>query len=159
MDAFKLSSTYDAIYIPSGSFQLLTSKEQAINALQCIRQHLADGGFLLVDIFIPWGEIRLQKLRSYAVTRDVTRADGWRSVVMERFEIDLPQQIKRGTYRYEFYQGNRLAESLIDELHLRWYWKEEFLLLLQKAGFSDVQMLSETSLYQEGEGFVFKVCK
>lgn len=156
MENFSLPTKYDAIFVASGSFQLLTSTESALNSLGCVRAHLSDNGFLLADIFIPWDNIFVQERNDYHVTRDVVRPDGKRSIVLERFEIDIPDQVKRGIYRYEFYDQQRLTHCITDDLSIRWYWKDEFLGLLNKAGFSRVEVLTQSSLYDEGYSYVFK---
>jgi SAM-dependent methyltransferase len=159
MEDFILSTKYDAIFVASGSFQLLISYESAVNSLKCIRGHLSDTGFFLVDIFVPWDDIIMQRCDSYRVTRDVTRPDGKRSIVLEWFGIDIPKQIKHGTYRYEFYDQKRLVECITDELPIRWYWKDEYLNLLREADFSNIEVLTQSSLYREGYSFVFKASK
>lgn len=159
MEEFTLSAEYDAIFVASGSFQLLTSSDSAMNSLKCIRGHLSDRGFFLVDVFVPWDDIILQRCDSYRVTRDVARPDGKRSIVLERFQIDIPQQTKHGIYRYEFYEGKRLVECITDELPIRWYWKDEYLNLLREAGFLGIDVLTQSSLYREGYSFVFKASK
>ncbi len=156
MENFSLPTKYDAIFVASGSFQLITSTENALKSLKCIRDHLSNNGFFLVDIFIPWDSIFVQERNDYHVTRDVVRPDGKRSIVLERFEIDIPNQIKRGTYRYEFYDKERLTDCITDDLSIRWYWKDEFLSLLNKAGFSSIDVLTQSSLYDEGYSCVFK---
>jgi len=159
MENFSLPTKYDAIFVASGSFQLLTSSENALNSLGFVRDHLSDDGFLLADIFIPWDSIVAQKHNDYHVTRDVVRPDGKRSIVLERFEIDIPTQVKRGTYRYEFYDQERLTDCITDDLSIRWYWKDEFLVLLNKAGFSRIDVLTQSPLYTDGYSFVFKASK
>jgi SAM-dependent methyltransferase len=159
MENFSLPTKYDAIFIASGSFQLLTSSESAFNSLECVRDHLSDNGFFLADIFVPWESIFVQKRNDYHVTRDVVRPDGKRSIVLERFEIDIPKQVKRGAYRYEFYDQNRLTDCITNDLSIRWYWKDEFLGLLNRTGFSKVDVLTQSSLYDEGYSFVFKASK
>ena len=156
MENFSLPTKYDAIFVASGSFQLLTSTESALNSLECVRDHLSDNGFILVDIFVPWDSIVVQKRTDYHVTRDVVRPDGKRSIVHERFEIDIPKQVKRGTYRYEFYDQERLTDCITDDLSIRWYWKDEFLVLLKKAGFSRIDVLTQSPLYSDGYSFVYK---
>lgn len=159
MENFSLPTKYDAIFVASGSFQLLTSSEDALNSLECVLDHLSDDGFLLADIFIPWESIIVQKRNDYHVTRDVVRPDGKRSIVFERFEIDIPKQVKRGTYRYEFYDQEQLTDCITDDLSIRWYWKDEFLCLLNNAGFSRIEVLTQSPLYTEGYSFVFKAFK
>jgi hypothetical protein len=159
MESFSLPTKYDAIFVASGSFQLLTSSEDALKSLGCVRDHLSDNGFLLLDIFVPWDSIVVKKRNDYHVTRDVVRPDGKRSIVLERFEIDIPKQVKRGTYRYEFYDQGRLTDCITNDLSIRWYWKDEFLVLLDKAGFSRIEVLTQSPLYTDGYSFVFKASK
>ena len=156
MEKFSLPTRYDAIFVASGSFQLLTSTESALNSLKCIREHLADGGFFLTDIFIPWDAITAKKSDSYHVIRDVERPDGKRSIVLERFETDIPNQVKCGVYRYEFYEQKQLTDCITDDLSTRWYWKNEFLNLLKRAGFAKIDLLTESPLYDEGYSYVFR---
>ena len=156
MENFSLPTKYDAIFVSSGSFQLLTSSESALKSLECVRGHLSGNGFFLVDIFIPWDSIFVQERNDYHVTRDVVRSDGKRSIVLERFEIDIPNQIKRGTYRYEFYDKGRLTDCITNDLSIHWYWKDELLSHLNKAGFSSIEVLTQSSLYNEGYSYVFK---
>jgi SAM-dependent methyltransferase len=158
MEKFDLAVQYDAIFIASGSFQLLLTIEEALNSLRCIRSYLLETGFFLVDIFVPWGEIIKQEQEYYQVTRDVSR-DGKRSIVLERFKVNIRKQIKQGTYRYEFYEQKHLTDCIVDDLATRWYWKDEFVSLLNSAGFSKIEVLSDSSLYDEGCSFVFKAFK
>ncbi len=159
MENFSLPTKYNAIFVASGSFQLLTSSDSVLNSLGCVRAHLSDNGFLLADLFVPWDSIIAQKRNDYHVTRDVVRPNGKRSIVLERFEIDIPNQIKRGAYRYEFYDQERLTDCITDDLSIRWYWKDEFLVLLDKAGFSRIEVLTQSPLYADGYSFVFKAYK
>jgi SAM-dependent methyltransferase len=156
MESFSLGTRFDAIFVTSGSFQLLTLPTDVVSSLACIRQHLTDSGFFLADIFVPWDAIRAGETAAYQVIRDTARPNGERSIVLERFTVDLEKQIKRGTYRYEFYDSNRLVSCITDDLAIRWYWKEEFRELLREAGFTQVQLLTDSPLYEEGTSFVVK---
>ena len=79
--------------------------------------------------------------------------------MLERFKIDLSKQVKQGTYRYEFYKDKHLSECITDDLSIRWYWKDEFLNILRKAGFAEAEVLTGSSLYEEGHRYVFKASK
>jgi SAM-dependent methyltransferase len=159
MENFDVPTRYDAIFIASGSFQLLTSKQDALNSLKCVHHRLSDTGFFITDIFIPWGDIVERKHDYYRVTRDASRQDGTRSIVLERYDVNIPEQIKHGVYRYEFYNQRQLTACILDDLSIRWYWKDEFLNLLNSAGFSKTEILMDSPLYQEGHSFVFKAFK
>ena len=86
MENFNLEFKYDAIFVATGSFQLLTETEDALSSLKCIHQHLTDTGFLIVDLFTPWDNIIAEdeKYGQYRVTRDVSHPDGKRSIVLEK---------------------------------------------------------------------------
>lgn len=159
MQEFDLGVQYDAVFVAGGTFQLLISPQDAFHALVCIHRHLSEGGFFLVDIFVPWDDIFEQKREHFKVNRDVSRPDGKRSVVLERITTDIPKQVIHGTYRYEFYDQNMLTSCIMDDLSIRWYWKDEFANLLSSAGFSKAELLTESSLYAEGHAFVFKATK
>jgi SAM-dependent methyltransferase len=159
MENFDLPARYDAVFISAGSFHLLTSKEDALNSLSCVRRCLADTGFFMIDIFVPWAHIAERGHDYYRVTRDASRPDGTRSIVLERFDISIPEQIKHGVYRYEFYSQRQMTVCILDDLSIRWYWKDEFLNLLNSAGFSKTEILTDSPLYQEGHSFVFKAFK
>jgi hypothetical protein len=73
--------------------------------------------------------------------------------------IDIPAQVKKGVYRYEFYEDSRLTACFVKDLWLRWYWKDEFINLLTGAGFSSVEALTDSSLYQEGHVYIFRARK
>jgi SAM-dependent methyltransferase len=159
MQDFAIPKRFDSIFIAGGSFQLLISYEDALACLKCAHRHLRDGGALLIDVFVPWADIQSGSSSSFRAVRDFTRADGARSIVLERFEIDIPAQVKKGVYRYEFYKNSRLVDWSVKDLWVRWYWKDEFLKLLAAAGFSNVQTLTDSSLYQEGHVYVFRAHK
>ena len=159
MEDFSLGLTFDAVFVASGSFQLLTTAADAMHSLACIHEHLKDGGCFIVDTFVPWGEIIQRESSAYRVTRDVVRPNGERSIVLERFTTDLVKQLKLGTYRYEFYVEKRLVSCITDDLAIRWYWKDEFLKLLSDAGFTKVEALTQAPIYEEGHSFVFKASK
>jgi SAM-dependent methyltransferase len=160
LEDFSLPAVYDAIFIAGGSFQLLTFREQAIKALSNIRTHLSRGGFFLADIFVPWDAILAPRQSGYQTTRDVVRGDGRRSLVLERLEIDIVQQVKCGTYRYEFYGADKQLQCCItDDLSIRWYWRDEFANLLREVGYSKVIEIADASLARPGYSFVFQAFK
>jgi SAM-dependent methyltransferase len=159
MQEFAIPKKFDSVFIAGGTFQLLIPYEDALACLRCAYQHLRDDGSLLIDVFVPWDDIQSNSSSSIRIVRDSTRADGSRGIVLERFEIDIPAQVKKGVYRYEFYKDSRLAECFVKDLWVRWYWKDEFVKLLTAAGFSNVQTLTDSSLYQDGHVYVFRARK
>ena len=68
-----LPQHFDAIIIPVGSFQLFPERESALKVLRLLYDHLNEGGFLLLDTFIPW-EVIIQP--EDTDTRQVQSEDG-----------------------------------------------------------------------------------
>jgi SAM-dependent methyltransferase len=159
MESFSIGTRFDAIFVTGGSFQLLTETAAATGCLTCAREHLKDDGFFLADIFVPWDAISARKSDAYQVTRDATRPNGERSIVLERFTVNLEMQIKQGTYRYEFYDNKRLGSCITEDLAVRWYWKDEFREILRETGFTKVDLLTDSPLYKEARAFVFKASR
>jgi SAM-dependent methyltransferase len=159
MVKFSLPHKYDAVFIGGGSFQLLISNEDVKSCLECVSQHLNDTGFFALDVFIPRDAINNGGADVFKVTRDVTRADGTRSVVSEKTEVDLAGQIQRSAYRYDFYRGGVLAQSFDNSFELRWYGVEQMINLLKAAGFTSVEMLSGLPLCQPDTSYVLKASK
>jgi len=159
MESFDIGRRFDTIFVASGSFQLLTDPTDIVSSLSCIYRHLEDGGSFVTDVFIPWDEIAQKGSSVYTVTRDNSRPNRDRSIVQERFSVDLAKQIVFGTYRYEFYSDRHLVSCIINDLNIRWFWKDEFARLLKEAGFGSVQLLTDSPLYEESSSFVFKAVK
>src|SRR5699024_12545453 len=51
-ESFTLDTKYEAIIVPTGTFLLLHKRDDSIKALQNFREHLSDGGRLIIDIFL-----------------------------------------------------------------------------------------------------------
>jgi len=89
MESFNIGRRFGTVFVAGGSFQLLTDPGVIMSSLDCIYQHLEDGGSFVTDIFIPWDDIARRESSAYRVTRDTLRPNGDRSIVHERFSIDI----------------------------------------------------------------------
>ena len=52
MTNFKIDEKFDIITCYFDSFNHLPTKEMVLDSLQCCYDHLADGGLLLLDVFV-----------------------------------------------------------------------------------------------------------
>jgi hypothetical protein len=95
-------------------------------------------GFLILDVSIPGDAINNGDADVFKVTRDVTRADGTRSVVREKTDMDPAGQIQSSEYKYDFYHGGALIGSFENSFELRWYHVQQMVELLKAAGFPRV---------------------
>lgn len=135
LEELALGSTYNVVIIAMGPFQLIADKALALQALQKIHAHMATGGVLLIDMFVP----------------DVIDTDK-RSAVTLR--IDNNTELRFAS-RYFFYEKEQYVEALCtyellkngfmyareeELMQFTWYTDNEFADLLNKAGFDLVQI-------------------
>ncbi len=57
--------------------------------------------------------------------------------------FDLLEQTMVEKRRYELHVDGQLARSELHTLHTRWYYKYEFIMMLEKAGFEDIYLYSD----------------
>ncbi len=147
MQSLDLPRTYHTIFITGGSFQFLADRRDAMEALRRIHRHLAPGGQLLMETFVPdeacdlsWdaqlGQHDIGKVSKWGPT---TLPDG-SSVAVEVWmdSIDRLEQIKTDKRRYQRSLEGKLLETELHLLHLRWYGKHELSMMMEDAGFKDV---------------------
>lgn len=145
MQTFRIDVQYDAIILPAGTFQLLAGREQAIKALKNFRKHLAPGGRLLIDLYIPQGfEIDRPKTRTWQ-----TKKGEVITLESKTVEVDWIKQYSVSHNRYEKWQGGKLIQTELERFPMRWYGVEEFKLLLGSQNFEDIIVSSnyEYGLY------------
>jgi ubiquinone/menaquinone biosynthesis C-methylase UbiE len=129
-----LPQTYEAIILPAGSFLLIQERQKALEALRRFYQHLADGGRLLIDIFLQT-DLELGKVS----TRTWTSAEGdLLTLESKMVEVNLIQQYTVSHHRYERWRDQQLVQTELERFSLNWYGIEEFKLMLESVGFTDV---------------------
>lgn len=143
MNRFQLDTPYEAIIIPGGSIQLLDARQALLEALQCFHTHLEDQGVLILDTFIP-ADYRLDTIKTRMWE---TAAQETITLEEKRIEVDFIQQRILSLLRYDKWKDGRLTQSELQRLSLSWYGVDEFRLLLESAGFTDVTV---TGNYQAG---------
>lgn len=131
---FTLPNQYEAIIIPTGSFCLIEKLEDAMNALQRIYEHLQIGGRFIVDLEIPY-DWKTDEITTS--TFELPNGDG---ITMERKSIDMDwlNQVTTSYLKYEKWREGTLIDSELQKFSLRWYGIEEFRLLLEKIGFTNI---------------------
>lgn len=155
---FDTGQLYRTIFISGGSLQLIEDIGKAIEALKRIHAHLLPGGELVMDIFCPWEEIKLNQEGQWKVRR-TARHQNEELWCYECSYFDLREQVQRMRTKYELYKHNRLAGTSCGEMSLRWYGKHEFRLMLEKAGFAKVRVEAATIISRDGEALVYYAIK
>jgi ubiquinone/menaquinone biosynthesis C-methylase UbiE len=131
-----LPDKYEAIIIPGGSFLLIEKREESLKALKRLYDHLQPGGLLMLDLFLPDNNFvcgRFDGTSTFNLPNgDVITMEG------KLVEADLYDQYKVSYLKYEKWRNGALIQTELQRFALRWYGIEEFKLVLESIGFSDV---------------------
>lgn len=128
---------YQLIFIPSGSFGLITEKNDILTVLKTIYDHLDDKG-----LFVFEAETH------HAVPKElgVWRGSRWpkndgKLILLSQLAM-LDEDICYSIGKYELIEDNRVIQTEIEEYKIRIYHEPTFLLnLLNEAGFNDVRLV------------------
>lgn len=130
-ETFSLPDTYSLIFIPSSSFCLLTTCEQAIQALQFISNHLKSGGKFVFEI-----ETLKAVSESQGIWKGkwVTKSDGSKIVINTLAQFDAISRIETVLCRYELWEENVISRIEVENFCLKLYEPLEMELLLKQCG-------------------------
>lgn len=145
LEALSGDRRFGLIFIPSGSFCLITDETTALAALVRVRELLAANGRFIVEIE------RRDRARSSELSgtwggRWVTRPDGAKIVLNWLSQYVAPTGISSSLHRYDLLKEGRLVAQQFEEFELKLYEPCEFRELLERAGFSQIQALTPYSL-------------
>ncbi|GGG64520.1 class I SAM-dependent methyltransferase [Paenibacillus radicis (ex Gao et al. 2016)] len=136
LQQLSLPQRYEAIIIPGGSFLLIEKREESLNVLRRLYDHLQPGGRLLLDLFLPDSANDGSQFGGNSTFHlpdgDIITMEG------KLVEFDLFHQYKISYLKYEKWRNGVLLQTELQRLALRWYGVEEFKLVLENIGFTDV---------------------
>lgn len=137
LETLSLPHRYAVVTIAVGSFQLICDRAQALQALKKLHAHMLYNAQLLIDIFVPDFS---QEKRSISVARINSR-----TVVRLTKRHVFDEALKRA---YAFCHYELLVDGLVlqseDELiEVSWYTDEEWVKLLEEAGFTVIAFYDE----------------
>lgn len=142
MQDIELPRRYRTIYIPFCSFQILAGRDEAFEALRRFHQHLEPGGLLVVSLYVPWEDFRLDG--QWRLRRSGTRpSDGATIMIHECTRSDRFEQLQRAWLRLEIYENGRPVHTELRTHTMRWYHQHEFALMLERVGFGEVRLLGD----------------
>jgi SAM-dependent methyltransferase len=142
---------YRTIYV-CGAFGLGATRAHDLEALRRFHAHLEPGGTLLLDAEVPYADTRLWKFwpvegraalpEAAQPPRERRRASdgseyGLRSRVVE---LDPLEQRVTLEMRAELWRDGRLEAEEEHALTIGMYFRNELLLMLEQAGFADVEV-------------------
>jgi SAM-dependent methyltransferase len=150
MQALDLPRQYHVIYIPCGTFCLIIDRDDAQEALRRMYMHLLPGGLLVFNLFWPYRESEplseAEKVEGGIWTPMWTNTlPDDREVVQsfKRLRVDRVEQVMNAHRRYQLVENGQIVHEEIFASDERWYYKHEVVLMLEKAGFSRVQVTAD----------------
>lgn len=145
LQKLSLPHQYEAIIIPGGSFLLIEQREESLEVLHRLYDHLESGGRLILDLFLPDNNYNSAELGRWggSATYHLPNGD---IITMESkcIEADLFFNQHTVSYlKYEKWRNGELIQTELQRFALRWYGVEEFKYILESVGFSDVTVCAD----------------
>lgn len=158
MHELDLPRRYRTIFIPCGTFCLLIHREDAIQALERMHQHLQPGGELVFNLFWEYGPGGLfwnQPDGKWHRMFYSQLPDG--KLVFQYIQtekIDRVEQQYFGRRRYQLVSEGQVIKEEVFPSYERLYGKHEIKLMLEQTGFGEVVITGDWTAepFREGHG-------
>ena len=137
---FDSKKQYTLIFIPYGSFGLITNRNDAQQALAALHRHLAPGGKMIIEI---------ETTASVPATLNTwcrgvhTRADGSNIALNTYGSYDEKSQLFSSICRYESWVDGVMVATETEDFQQYLYEFDEFEQLLMATGFKNIQKYSD----------------
>jgi SAM-dependent methyltransferase len=153
MQSFRLPRRFRSIFLAAASFTLLTSDNDAANALVSIHEALESGGHALIPIDRVNPDETRRILGKY---RETTDASGARLRVAV-LSLDMHDDGRSASlrHRYERIPMEGEARSVERTWHRRWWTQEQFRELVFAAGFTDLTFVDPTGAVADPDAALF----
>jgi SAM-dependent methyltransferase len=136
IDELPRERSFSLVFIPLGSFSLLTDRAVVQKSLRMIHDVLLPGGTFAVEVE------RMQELPSTTSGtwggRWLERPDGAKLVISWLSQYSAFEGISRSLHRYELIDRGALVSTEFEDFELRVYEPAAFEALLAEAGFTDI---------------------
>jgi hypothetical protein len=133
----KIQDNYQLIFIPSGSFGLITDLQEAKNALKIFYELLVNGGTLVFEAetlkAVP-AQLGIWRGSMYS------REDG-KSILANFFDLPMQDNIRSTICRYELVDSNAIIKTEIERLKVRLYESNNLSKMLTAVGFKAIKMI------------------
>ena len=129
------SERYDLIFIPTGSFCLITNLHEAKTVLEKFCEHLNDDGILLFEA----------ETMKAVPTTGIWRGSFWPNATNQKIVLSqlatLQDSICISLCKYELLEEGKIIHTEIEELKVRIYAHNQLLDMLKAAGFNHIRIL------------------
>lgn len=143
-----LDKKYALIFIPSGSFGLITDKEQTLLCLKKFYDHLLPGGKLVIEVETIYAA---PKNLNIWHGRIADKSDGAKIILNSLPSYDPATQILRSLQRYELLHQQQILQTEIEDFRVRLFQHEELDNWLEDVGFKDISRLKVYGLAEPDE--------
>lgn len=147
-----LDKKYHAIIIAVGSFQLIHPRETALVILKNLKSHLMPGGKLLLDTFIRYDTLSTIKNN---ITEQIQTKDNSIIKISIQEKSNIIEQYVDSIMLYEKIKNNQIIQSETEKMRISWYYKYEFKMFLEQAGFNLIK-LHQTDYEINKNGIVYE---
>lgn len=147
-----LPTKYDYIFIPSGSFGLITDKEEAKESLKRLFDHLSLNGKLDIEIEKPYSFFE-DDIHSESC---VIRSDKTKIKLITSKRYDFINNIETINCTYQNIIDNNIDSVENEKIEVQHYGLNEFKNLAHSVGFEEVKTLSWYSNLNADECMLFR---
>jgi ubiquinone/menaquinone biosynthesis C-methylase UbiE len=146
MEELQLPRTYRTIMVPSSSFQLVTNRAAAAEAMGRFFRHLEPGGGLVMPFMLIWQRRTdsASPASDWEIHEEATRPnDGATVRRWSRSTFDVVNQLEHTEDRYEVIRNGEIVdtEHQARSAATRWYTQQQAIELYTAAGFSEVRLV------------------
>jgi ubiquinone/menaquinone biosynthesis C-methylase UbiE len=140
MRKFDLGKQFPLIMIPFRSFLHLLQIQEQMKALGCIRRHLAPGGKLALNVFVPKISHLYEESEKMSLRGTYPLESGEEVAMWDYTRYDHFQQLAEVTRTYERINGaGVVTEKVVGRFTLRYIFPAELHHLLRLNGFKVVE--------------------
>lgn len=123
---------FDLIFIPFNSIHHLYKNEDLFKALESVKNHLKEGGLLLLDCFNPNIQYIVEGEKEQKVIAEYVTSDGRDVLIKQTMHYESATQVNRIEWHY-IINGEFHSTQNLD---MRLFFPQELDLYLECAGFN-----------------------
>jgi len=148
LQELNLNRNYGAVFIPSGSFCLLTDKSDIEKSLSGISKVLIPGGLFVLEVLTKYNSALISAFEN----RRVITSDGSEILLSTFSEYNINKAIEVTECIYSKISDTKIINKESEVIELKYYSIEEFSDLLKAAGFNCIKAFKPfTSITANGD--------
>lgn len=144
LDRLDIPMSFKTIYAPDNIFQRIHNLETAEFVLQKLFEHLEIGGMIALTLQAPNLRNFTEQNNVWHMINNVERIHDRARIIHSIARVHkYIEQTMITQHRYDIIHANGQIESYLEKESSRWYYKFEFRMMLERAGFSEISMLGD----------------